>query len=98
MQIKSQNVFPVLEEHIDSHYGTTNIVPSKKKTINPGKLLLDLLSSSRFLIRLFSHSPKRQMSFTIKLNLVVDSRGLISKKNLLSYPQILPESGAHSGV
>ena len=79
-QIKSQNALP---EH-----GTTNIVPSNKKTINPNEELLDLLSSSRFLIRFLSHSPRNKTSFTIELSFVNDPKGLVSKKNLFLYPQV----------
>ena len=97
-QIKNQRVSRALEENVDYHHGTTNIVLSNKKSINPSRELLDLLSSSSFLIRFLSHSPKHQTSFTIELNLVVDHRGLISEKNLYSYPQILPGSNSKPGV
>jgi hypothetical protein len=95
---KSHQVFPTLEERIDSHHDTTSIVPTNKKTINPGKKLLDLLSSSRVLIRFLSQSPRHKTSFTIKLNLVIDPKGLVSEKNLLLYPQILAGSEPHPGV
>ena len=95
MQIKNRQV---LEANIDSNYGTKNIVPTYKKIISPSKKLLDLLSSTRVLIRFLLHSPRYKTSFTIKLNFVIDAKGLPTEKNLLSYSQVLFENESEPGV
>ena len=86
LQLKSQHVFPVLEEHLDSHHGATNIGPTNKKTIN------------RVLVRFHSHSPSNKTSVTTKLSFVTESKGLVSKKNLVSYSQVLSGNRSDPGV